>query len=104
MEKDFDGFTVATPVETHFEIAKYLLEQGKHVLVEKPITMTADEAKTLKRMAEEQGVNLMVGHLLLFHPAIRKMKSLITGGKIGKLQYMYSNRLNRAEKNHRPRP
>jgi len=90
----FDGFTIATPAETHFEIAKYLIERGKHVLVEKPLTMTVDEAKKLKNMAEERGVNLMVGHLLLFHPAIRKMKGLITGGKIGKLQYMYSNRLN----------
>ncbi len=94
MNEDYDGFTVATPAETHYEIAKFIIEHGKHVLVEKPITLRADEARDLKAMAEAKGVNLMVGHLLLFHPAIRKMKGLIEAGKIGKLQYMYSNRLN----------
>jgi UDP-2-acetamido-3-amino-2,3-dideoxy-glucuronate N-acetyltransferase len=94
INEDYDGFTVATPAETHYEIAKFIIERGKHVLVEKPITLKADEARDLKAMAEAKGVNLMVGHLLLFHPAIRKMKDLIEAGKIGKLQYMYSNRLN----------
>jgi len=94
IDEDFDGFIVATPAETHYEIAKFIIEHRKHVLVEKPITLKADESRDLKSMAEEKGVNLMVGHLLLFHPAIRKMKELIKAGKIGKLQYMYSNRLN----------
>ena len=93
-QEDFDGFTVATPVETHYEIAKYLIEHKKHVLVEKPISLHVDEAKELKALAEENHVNLMVGHVLLFHPAIRKIKALIDDGKIGKLQYIYSNRLN----------
>lgn len=90
----FDAFTVATPAETHFEIAKVILNHKKHVLVEKPITLKAKEARLLKELAEEKGVNLMVGHLLLFHPAIRKIKDLIEAGKIGKLEYIYSNRLN----------
>ena len=94
VREDFDGFTVATPAETHFEIAEFIINHKKHVLVEKPLTLKAKEARRLKEFAEENGVNLMVGHLLLFHPAIRKIKELIENGKIGKLQYIYSNRLN----------
>ena len=94
IKENFDGFTVATPAETHYEIAEFLLRSGKHVLVEKPITLTTDDANRLKKLAEEKSVNLMVGHLLLFHPAIRKMKELIKAGKIGKFEYIYSNRLN----------
>jgi UDP-2-acetamido-3-amino-2,3-dideoxy-glucuronate N-acetyltransferase len=94
INEDFDGFTVATPAETHFEIAEFIISHNKHVLVEKPLTLKAKKARHLKEFAEENGVNLMVGHLLLFHPAIRKIKELIEKGKIGKLQYIYSNRLN----------
>ena len=94
IKENFDGFTVATPVKTHYEIAKYLIEHGNHVLVEKPITINVREAKELKILADKQNVNLMVGHVLLFHPAIMKIKELIDSGKIGKLQYIYSNRLN----------
>ena len=94
VEKDFDGFTVATPAETHYKIAEFIITRKKHVLVEKPLTLKASEARRLKELAEENNVNLMVGHLLLFHPAIRKIKELIQKGKIGKLEYIYSNRLN----------
>ena len=94
VRENFDGFTVATPAETHFEIAKFIINHKKHVLVEKPITLKAAEAISLKKLAEENGVNLMAGHLLLFHPAIRKIKELVEKGKIGKFEYIYSNRLN----------
>ena len=94
IKEDFDGFTVATPAETHFKIAEFIINHKKHILVEKPITLKASEARRLKELAEENNVNLMVGHLLLFHPAIRKIKELIKKGKIGKLEYIYSNRLN----------
>ena len=94
LEDGFDGFTVATPAETHFELAERILKSKHHVLVEKPLAMKVDEAKKLKELAEDNGVNLMVGHLLLFHPAIRQIKELIASGKIGRLQYLYSNRLN----------
>jgi Predicted dehydrogenases and related proteins len=94
INEDFDGFTVATPAETHFELAEFIITHKKHVLVEKPLTLKATEARRLKELAEENNVNLMVGHLLLFHPAIRKIKELIKKGKIGKLEYVYSNRLN----------
>jgi predicted dehydrogenase len=90
----FLGFTIATPAETHYPLAKQIIEAGKHVLVEKPLTLQEDHAKELVRLSEETNVNLMVGHVLLFHPAIKKIKALIDSGKIGKLQYIYSNRLN----------
>lgn len=94
MAAGFDGYTVATPAETHYAIARELLENGCHVLVEKPITLYAREAADLKRLADGKGLVLMVGHVLLFHPAIQKMRELIRAGKIGRLQYIYSNRLN----------
>lgn len=93
-EKDLDGYVVATPAETHFQVGKLLLGKRKHVLIEKPLTLNVGDAILLKRLADANAVNLMVGHLLLFHPAIRKIKELICGGKIGKFQYIYSNRLN----------
>lgn len=85
---------VASPAETHFEITKALLLRGKNVLVEKPITLNSDEAKILNKIAEENNLILMVGHLLLFHPGILKIKDYLDLGKLGKLQYIYSNRLN----------
>ena len=94
IQEDFDGFTIATPVENHYDIAKYLIKHGKHVLVEKPISINVADSRELKKLAEKNQVNLMVGHVLLFHPAIRKIKELHDDGKIGKLQYLYSNRLN----------
>jgi len=94
LKADFDGFTVATPAPFHYKIAKLLIENEKPVLVEKPITLKSVQARNLEKLAEENNVNLMVGHVLLFHPAIQRIKELIDAGKIGILQYMYSNRLN----------
>ncbi|HMS63866.1 MAG TPA: Gfo/Idh/MocA family oxidoreductase [Ignavibacteria bacterium] len=85
---------VATPAETHFEITKKLLLADKNVLVEKPITLNSPDAKILNEIALEKKLILMVGHLLLFHPAILKIKEYIDNGKLGDLQYIYSNRLN----------
>ena len=90
----FDGFVVATPAETHYELAKDIIESKNHVLVEKPITHRLEDAVKLNKLAKENDVNLMVGHLLLFHPAFVKIKNMIDNGEIGDLQYMYSNRLN----------
>lgn len=90
----FAGYVVATPAPTHYEVTRLLVDRGHHVLVEKPMALFADQARDLCRRARRAGVNLMVGHVLLFHPAIRKLRELIEGGKIGRLQYLYSNRLN----------
>ena len=89
-----DGFTVSTPAKTHYGIAKEIIQSGKHVLVEKPLTLNIEDATTLVDLARTHNVNIMVGHVLLFHPAIQKIKKLIDDGRIGKLQYIYSNRLN----------
>jgi len=94
IKEKFDGFIIATPAETHFEIAKFLINNKKHVLVEKPVALNSSEAQQLKKLADTNKVNLMVGHIMLFHPAIRRIKELIQNGKIGKLEYIYSNRLN----------
>ncbi len=90
----FTGFVVATPAETHHEIASKIISTGKHVLVEKPLALTIEDAEEMVNLADKYAVNLLVGHLLLFHPAIIKIKELINGGTIGNLQYIYSNRLN----------
>ena len=91
---DINGVIIATPAETHFALAKQFLEQGKHVLVEKPITLQSNEAKVLVSIAKKNDRRLMVGHVLLYHPAIIKLKELYKSEKIGTLQYIYSNRLN----------
>ena len=90
----FDGFIVATPAETHFKLGKYILENKIPVLIEKPITTKLEDAIELNNIARENKVNLMVGHVLLFHPAFIKIKQMLDNGDLGKLQYMYSNRLN----------
>lgn len=94
LSRDFDGYTIATPAETHGPLAEQVIRRKKHVLVEKPMALNAPDARRLRDLARDHGVNLMVGHVMLFHPAIRKIKELIHGGKIGKLEYIYSNRLN----------
>lgn len=90
----FDGFVVATPAETHFKIAKKIINNNFHLLVEKPLTLSIDDAKALVELSKIKNINLMVGHLMLFHPAIRKIKKMIDENIIGDLQYVYSNRLN----------
>ncbi len=91
---NFDGYIVATPPSSHFEIAKRIINAGKSLLVEKPITLEYSSALELNEMAKKAKVNLMVGHVLLFHPAFLKMKELIDSGMVGEVQYIYSNRLN----------
>ncbi|MDA1061284.1 MAG: Gfo/Idh/MocA family oxidoreductase [bacterium] len=91
---DINGVIIATPAETHFELAKECLENGKHVLVEKPITLKSDEAKILVELAKSKNLQIMAGHVLLYHPAIRMIKKYVSEKIIGNLQYIYSNRLN----------
>lgn len=94
LSEDFDGFVVATPAETHFEISKKIILSKKPILIEKPMTLSIEDAKNIIHLAKENNVNVMVGHVLLFHPAMRKIKNMIDNNTIGKLQYIYSNRLN----------
>ncbi len=90
----FDGYILATPAETHYPIGKKLLELGLNVLIEKPMALSSKHSKELVAIAERTNARLMVGHLLLFHPAIKKIKECIDSGKIGQLFYVYSTRLN----------
>ena len=92
--EDYDGFIIATPAKTHFKIAKKIIKSGRNSLIEKPLTLSIEEAEELVYLTEENNVNVMVGHVLLFHPAIIKIKKMIENGDIGNLQYIYSNRLN----------
>jgi len=91
---NFNAAIVSTPAQTHYEISKILLQAGKHVLVEKPMSLKVEHAEELYSFSIEHNLKLMVGHVLLYHPAVAKMKEEIENGRIGKLQYIYSNRLN----------
>jgi predicted dehydrogenase len=88
------GVVIATPVPTHFPLARRALAAGKHVLVEKPPAMRAAEIDELVGLAEERGLVLMPGHLLLYHPGIRKLKALIDDGELGDVLCVYGNRQN----------
>lgn len=88
------AIAVATPAETHADVVTRALLAGKDVLVEKPLAMTEAEGKKLVELADAKSRILMVGHLLWYHPAILKLKELVDGGTLGRIQYIYSNRLN----------
>ena len=94
LQTDVDAVVIAAPAEQHSEIAKASLEVGKHVFVEKPISLRIMEANELCSIAKKRRKTLMVGHLLQYHTAFLKLKELVSQGKLGKLQYIYSNRLN----------
>jgi predicted dehydrogenase len=89
-----DAVVIATPAECHYTMARQALMAGKDVYVEKPLTLHCEEAEALTNLAEERKRILMVGHLLEFHPAIVRLQELIEQGELGKLEYIYSNRLN----------
>jgi len=89
-----DAVVIATPAETHFDFAKRALAADKHVFVEKPLALMVSEAETLQQFATHRNLKLMVGHILLYHPAIIKLKEIISSGDMGKINYIYSNRLN----------
>ena len=90
----YDGYILAIPAETHFEKGKQLLEHGQPVLIEKPMALKTAHAAELVALAAAEKTTLMVGHVLLFHPAIQKIRELVKKDKIGRLQYLYSNRIN----------
>ncbi len=92
--EEINAIVVATPAETHFALAHKALSAGKHVFVEKPLALTEKEGQQLVKLAEQNELILMVGHILHYHPALIKLKDLINSGELGKIQYLYSNRLN----------
>lgn len=89
-----DAVVIATPVFTHFELAKNALSSGKHVLLEKPMTSNSSEAQELISLSKRLNLTLMVDHTFLYTGAVNTMKNLILDGEIGKLQYFDSTRIN----------
>src|SRR6266478_156327 len=93
-DSSIDAVALATPAVKHYEMAKAALEAGKDVLVEKPLAIDVKHGEELVKLAEAKQRILMVGHILRYHPAILKLQRLIQDGALGKINYLYSNRLN----------
>ncbi|HVN98137.1 MAG TPA: Gfo/Idh/MocA family oxidoreductase [Syntrophorhabdaceae bacterium] len=94
MDNAIEAVIIATPVHTHYQLARSAMERKKHVLVEKPMTMSHAEAKELVQLAQEQGITLMVDHTFLYTGAVKKMKEIIGRGDLGNIQYYDSTRIN----------
>jgi predicted dehydrogenase len=89
-----EAVVIATPVPTHYELARRALDAGKHVFVEKPPAMRGVELEELCDLSEERGLVLMPGHLLLYHPGVTKLKEIVGSGELGDVLYVYGNRQN----------
>ena len=92
-ETDIPAVVIATPAETHYDLTRQALAAGKDVFVEKPLALTYEQGIHLVRLAEERRRMLMVGHVLEYHPAIVQLLNLVRKGELGKVRYIYSNRL-----------
>lgn len=93
LHSSVQGIVIATPAETHFELAQRALAVGKDVLVEKPLALTYEQGDHLVRLAEKNKTILMVGHVLEYHPGIVRLSELVKNNALGKIHYIYSNRL-----------
>jgi predicted dehydrogenase len=93
-DPNIDAVAIATPVRTHYALADAALRSGKHVLVEKPMTTTTQEAEVLVALAEREGLTLMVDHTFIYTGAVRKIKSLLDAGELGRMFYYDSVRVN----------
>ncbi|WPD22761.1 MAG: Gfo/Idh/MocA family oxidoreductase [Candidatus Electrothrix scaldis] len=93
-DPDVTGIAISTPAVTHATLAKEALLAGKDVYVEKPLCLSEKEGRELNAIAREKGRILMIGHLLWYHPLVLKLKELVDAGELGRIQYIYSNRLN----------
>ncbi len=92
--RGIDGIAMATPAETHAPLAIRALESGKDVFVEKPLALDYRQGLEMAAVAGRTGRILMVGHLLEYHPAVLKLREMISQGELGRVNYVYSNRLN----------
>ncbi|MDQ3723592.1 MAG: Gfo/Idh/MocA family oxidoreductase [Actinomycetota bacterium] len=93
-DEGLDAVVLATPVRTHAALAVRVLQAGKHCFVEKPLAQSVADAQLAVAAARESGRLLMVGHLLEYHPGVRKLKEIADSGELGDIHYIYSNRLN----------
>lgn len=91
---DFDAVVIATPPESHYQIAKEFLLKGKHVFVEKPMVLELQHGEELNRLTKKQGRILMVGHILEYHPAFERVKQMIANDELGEIYYIYTSRVN----------
>ena len=89
-----DAVVLATPISTHFPLAKAALEAGKHVFVEKPMTAESGQAAELVHLARERDLTLMVGHTFVFSPPVRKVAEYIHGGELGDVYFVATSRVN----------
>lgn len=89
-----DAAVVATPASSHAAIAKRILERGLPVLVEKPLALSVADAESVAAVAQARGVPVVVGHLLLYHPAVERLRAMILEGELGEIYYLYSQRVN----------
>ncbi len=92
--EDIAAVVIATPSETHFPLVRDALLAGKHTYVEKPLVLDEGQGRELIALAEERGLVLMVGHLLQYHPSFVRLKELVQAGDLGRINYIYSHRLN----------
>jgi predicted dehydrogenase len=93
-DESVDAVALATPVPTHAGLALRVLEAGRHCFVEKPMAQSTADAEAIVAAAADAGRTLMVGHLLEYHPGVVKLKELIDGGDLGRVLYIYGNRVN----------
>lgn len=93
-DRDIGAVVIATPASTHYTLTKKAMLCKKHVFVEKPLTLSIKEGEELISLAQNSKRILMVGHILSYHPAMIKLKELIDKGELGRIEYIYSNRLN----------
>jgi predicted dehydrogenase len=93
-DETLDGVLLATPVPTHAQLATRVLEAGKHCFVEKPLAQSVEDAQAAVAAAQRAGCTLMVGHLLEYHPGVRKLAEVVASGELGEVRYIYTNRLN----------
>jgi UDP-2-acetamido-3-amino-2,3-dideoxy-glucuronate N-acetyltransferase len=93
-DRELDGVMISTPAEMHYDMVKQALQADKHVFVEKPLCLSEKNGAELNSLARKKKRVLMVGHLLQYHPAFLKLRELVKNAELGKIQYIYSNRLN----------
>lgn len=92
-DPEIAAIATAAPAPLHKDITLKALDAGKHVFVEKPIALTQEDGEAMRDRARETGLTLMVGHVLQYHPAYRRLRELVAEGAIGPLRYVYSNRM-----------
>lgn len=93
-DSEIDAIVIATPARTHYELARKALQRGKHLFIEKPLTLAVQHAAELVQLSEKTDRILMVGHLMEYHPAVEKLKALIQSGELGEIYYLYTQRVN----------